>query len=139
MDTPPTFKLDLKSVLLDKNLSKFGDSIVNFIYNAAVYEVTQESKGVKVWDSCLAQACRDSHLREFIGTKKKSGDIGDAVESFIAYLYIKNKTSLPEMIKILARNIRSKKDLFSSNERDICTESFTNLLNFYCEKIGIEF
>jgi hypothetical protein len=139
LDTPPTFEIDLKSVLLDKNLSKFGDSIVNFIYNAAVYEVTQQSKSVKVWDSCLAQACRDSNLREFLGTKKNSGDIGDAVESFIAYVYLKNKTSLPEMIKILSRSIRNKKNLFLTKEKDICTESFTILINFYCDKIGIEF
>jgi hypothetical protein len=138
LDTPANFSLDLKTVLLDKNLSKFGDAIVNFIYNAAIFEETKQSKGVKVWDSCLAQACKDSHLREFLGTRKNAGEIGDAVEAFIAYVYVRNKSSILEMIQILFRNIHQKKQMLANQEKELCTESFTVLINSLCEKIGID-
>jgi len=137
LDTPINFNPDLKAVLLDKNLSKFGDAIVNFIYNAAIYEETEQSKGVKVWDSCLAQACKDSHLRNFLGTRKNAGDIGDAVEAFIAYVYLRNKSSINDMIQILFRNINQNRQLLAKQEKELCTESFTELINFFCAKMGI--
>ena len=138
LDTPTNFQSDLRSVLLDKNLSRFGDAVVNFVYNAAIFEETQQSKGVKVWDSCLAQACKDSPLRNFLGTRKNAGDIGDAVEAFIAYVYVRNKNSISEMIQILSQNISQKKHMLENQEKKLCTESFTLLINTLCKKMGID-
>jgi len=128
---------NLREILSNKHFSKFGDSIVNFIYNAAVFEISQKSKGIKVWDSCLAQACRNSQLRGYLGTRKSAGDIGDAVEAFIAFIYLKNKNTLPEMITILTKNLRKSIGLFQENEKELCTESFTLLINHFCKKLRI--
>lgn len=137
MDTPTSFVIELKEILLNKDFSKFGDSIVNFIYNAAVFEIMNQSRGTKVWDSCLAHACRNSKLREFLGTRKNVGDIGDAVEAFIAFMYLKNKKIINEMILVLSRNIDKNKNFFQVKEKEICTESFTLLIDNLCEKLGI--
>lgn len=138
MDTPLSFSSTLSSILSDKNLSKFGDSIVNFIYNAAIYEATQELKGTKVWDSSLAKACKDSQLRAFLGTRKNVGDIGDAVEAFIAYVYLKNKNSVNNMIMILSKVIKQNQYLFQNNEKDLCARSFSFLIDNLCAKLGIK-
>ncbi len=136
MSAPTNFTSDFREILSNKDFSKFGDSIVNFIYNAAIFEVIQQSRGVKVWDSCLAQACRNSQLRMHLGTRKNAGDIGDAVEAFVAYIYLKNKNTITEMITILSKNINQNKNLLRDKEKEVCTESFTSLINHFCEKFG---
>jgi dsRNA-specific ribonuclease len=137
LGTPSNFLSDLKSVLQNKELSKFGDSIVNFIYNAAIFEETQKSRGVKVWDSCLAQACRNTKLREYVGSKKNAGDLGDAVEAFIAYVYLRNKVIINEMISILSTHIHQDLSLLATQEKEVCKKAFTSLINFLCNKLGI--
>ncbi len=137
LDTPTHFTSKLRTILSNKEFAKFGDSIVNFIYNAAIYESTRILKGVKVWDSSLAQACRNSLLREFVGTRKNAGDIGDAVEAFIAYTYLKNKNVIGDMIMILSKSINQNKTLLQDQEKELCAISFTFLINILCEKLGI--
>ena len=136
MDSPQIdFKLE--EILLNTNLSKFGDSIANFIYNAAVYEAKQKLQGIKVWDKSLAEACRNSPLRSYLGSKKNSGELGDAVEAFLSFVYMKNKNSLSDMITILARFLKKKWDLSDKTEQVICGEAFTHLVNHLCDELRI--
>ncbi|MBY9001106.1 MAG: hypothetical protein KGD64_09340 [Candidatus Heimdallarchaeota archaeon] len=137
MDTPNNFSMKLNEILSNSNFAKFGDSLVNFIYNASIFEVTQKLQGVKVWDQCLAKACRNSPLRSFMGGRKNAGELGDAVEAFLGYLYLKNKLVLFEMISHLTRFIRKNSDLYYRNEKDLCANAFSYLLNLYCEKKDI--
>ena len=139
MDTSNNEELNLLDFLLDKNLAKFGDSIVNFIYNAAMFEATEQLKGVKVWDRCLAEACRNSPLRNLVGSKKNAGELGDVVESFIGYLYMKKgKKILDHMIEILKRFIVQNWNEQEKNEQQLCKEVFTYLLKVLCKEIGLE-
>ncbi|MCE7739495.1 MAG: hypothetical protein KAU62_11565 [Candidatus Heimdallarchaeota archaeon] len=137
MDSPFEFTPDLNELLLNKKLAKFGDSIVNFIYNAAVYNATKELKGIKVWDQCLAKACRDSPLRKYVGSRKNAGDLGDAVEAFIAFIYLRNPINITEMISILTKSITINKHLLKLNERELCSKAFTVLLDELCKNLGI--
>ncbi len=137
LDTPNNFSLKLENILFDNNFAKFGDSLVNFLYNSAIYESTKNLQGVKVWDQCLAEACRNSPLRSYIGGRKNAGELGDAVEAFLGYLYIKNSLVLPEMIATLSRFIRNNIDLYPKNERKLCSIAFSHLINYYCEKNDI--
>ncbi len=125
------------TLLLNNKLARFGDSIVNFIYNAAVYNVTNELQGVKVWDKCLAHACRNSPIRKFVGTRKNAGDLGDAVEAFVAFSYLKNPTTITEMISILTKSITINKHLLEEDERELCAKAFTDLVNDLCNNIGL--
>ncbi|MEE9411257.1 MAG: ribonuclease III family protein [Candidatus Heimdallarchaeota archaeon] len=137
MDASSTNDFKLQEILLDKNLAKFGDAIVNYIYNAAVYEATEKLQGVKVWDKSLAKACRASPLRNLVGSKKNAGELGDAVEAFIGFLYIKkSKSIINQMIEILKRFIIQNWVLLS-DEQEICSEAFTHLLSVLCNEIGI--
>ena len=137
LDTPNNSSLKLEKILFDNNFSKFGDSLVNFLYNSAIYEATKNLQGVKVWDQCLAEACRNSPLRSYIGGRKNAGELGDAVEAFLGFLYIKNSLVLPEMIATLSRFIRNNINLYQKNEKKLCSTAFSHLVNYYCEKNGI--
>jgi hypothetical protein len=140
LDTSNRNEIDLQRLLLDKNLAKFGDSIVNFIYNAAVYEATKKLQGIKVWDKCLAEACRSSPLRNLVGSKKSAGELGDVVEAFIGFLYIKkNKAILNHLVEILKRFIIQKWAASNESEQKICAEAFTHLLCVLCEEMEISF
>jgi len=137
VDTHDNFPLKLENILFDNNFAKFGDSLVNFLYNSAIYEATKNLQGVKVWDQSLAEACRNSPLRSYIGGRKNAGELGDAVEAFLGYLYIKNPLVLPEMITTLSRFIHNNINLYQKNEKELCSTAFSHLVNYYCEKNGI--
>ncbi len=136
MDSPHIdFKLD--EILVNTNFAKFGDSIANFVYNAAVYESQQKLQGIKVWDKSLAEACRNSPLRSYLGSKKNSGELGDAVEAFLSFVYMKNKNSIHDMVNILAKFLREKWNLGDKTEQVICGEAFTHLVNQLCNEMKI--
>ena len=129
---------ELEEILLNTNFAKFGDSIANFIYNAAVYEAKQKLQGIKVWDKSLAEACRNSPLRSYLGSKKNSGELGDAVEAFLSFTYIKNKSSLYDMVKILSNFLKERWNLKDKTEQVICGEAFTHLINQLCDDLKIK-
>jgi len=137
LDTPYNLHLKLENILYDNNFAKFGDSLVNFLYNSAIYEATKNLQGVKVWDKSLAEACRNSPLRSYIGGRKNAGELGDAVEAFLGFLYIQNSLVLPEMITTLSRFIRNNIHLYQKNEKELCSTAFSHLINYYCKKFGI--
>jgi len=111
---------------------------VNFIYNAAVYDALRTLQGIKVWDVCLANACKKTVLMKYIGKKKKkTGEIADSVEAFIGFLYIKNKRNLGEAIEILTDIIKKNNRFSQKKEKEICTEAFTQLIKHFCEKHNI--
>ena len=97
--------VDLKRILTDKNLAKFGDSLINFLYSVAKSEVTGEFCGEKVSDKALADALRETLLKNETRPRSTVNDLGDAVEAFCAYLWIKQLTSLEEMVNILINAI----------------------------------
>jgi hypothetical protein len=125
------------SLLANNKLARFGDSVVNFIYNAAVYNVTNQLEGIKVWDKCLAQACRNSPLRKLSGTRKNAGDLGDVVEAFVGYSYLKNPISITEMVSTLTKSITINRHLLEKDERELCAKAFTDLVNDLCQTLGI--
>ena len=133
----PHIDFKLEKILIDSNFAKFGDSIANFIYNAAIYDAKQELRGIKVWDKSLAEACRNSPLRSYLGSKKSSGELGDAVEAFLCFVYMKNKKSIHDMINILAKFLKEKWNFNNKTDQIICGEAFTHLINQLCDDLRI--
>ena len=129
-------KPDIKQVLSDKDLSQFGDCVVNFIYNVAICRATQKLQGVKVWDYSLAKACKNSPLRSYVGSRKNAGELGDAVEAFIGYLYIKRKSELEYFIDVLTRYIEHDWDKKKISPKELCAAAFTHLLNKIWEDVN---
>lgn len=138
MDTSLIKNLNFEEIISNSDFAKFGDSIVNFIYNAAIFEAESKLQGVKVWDICLSRACKNSPLRTYVGSKKNKGDLGDAVEAFIGYIYLTSKFSVNQMIDILTKYIKHDGEKNEENEQEKCSAAFTFLVNQLCEKLDIK-
>ena len=98
--------VELKHVLNNKTLAKFGDALINFLYSLAKSAVTREFCGEKVSDRSLAAALRETPLKPELRPRSTVDDLGDAVEAFCAYLWIKQLVSLEEMVDILSNAIK---------------------------------
>ncbi|NPD87115.1 MAG: hypothetical protein HGN29_00220 [Asgard group archaeon] len=129
--------LKFEEIFSSNDFAKFGDSVVNFIYNAAIFEAQTKLQGIKVWDSCLAEACKKSPLRSYIGSRKNKGELGDAVEAFIGYIYLTHKFPLNQMIDILAKYLKHRSGHDEKNEQELCSAAFIHLVNHLCDKLGI--
>ena len=137
LDTSFFKSLSFEEILSNNDFSKFGDAVVNFIYNAAIFEATSKLQGVKVWDFCLAEACKNSPLRSYIGSRKNKGELGDAVEAFIGYVYLSRKLSLDHMINILINYFLNKDIQSEKNEQTVCSSAFIHLVNQLCVELDI--
>ena len=107
-----------------KNLSKFGDSFVNFIYSLAKSLTINEYTGKKVSNSCLSQALVKSKIEKPSGADKH--EKGDFVEAYIAEAWLENVISIDDCVKILKRELMNfdlKKD-----EKEATISAFSKLL-----------
>jgi hypothetical protein len=137
LDTSFIKNLEFEEIFSNNGLAKYGDSVVNFLYNAAIFEANSKLQGIKVWDSCLAEACKNSPLRSYIGSRKNKGELGDAVEAFIGYVHLTNKSTIDKLIDILAKFLRHRKSQ-EENEQELCSAAFTHLINMLCDQLGIK-
>ena len=88
----------------DKGLAKIGDSIVNLAYSMAksIY-LTKNSKnnkivrtGWKVSKTVLANALKETGMKNFARSRANAHDIADTAEALVAYVWLKEKmTSCP--------------------------------------------
>ena len=73
--------LTLEEVLLDKSLASLGDAFVNFVYSFALSEKTGKPIGVKVQSRILAEAIKNSGLREYLPSRTDRHSQGNADHS----------------------------------------------------------
>jgi hypothetical protein len=99
--TPHLNLSGLDAILLDKNLAKLGDSYINFLYSMALTVIHGVPNGVKVSDRVLAEAARESGVRDLLPKRTPRGRVADAMESLIVYSLIKGYMEFEEMIRIL--------------------------------------
>jgi len=129
LDNPFLDKQNLNEILNNKHLAKFGDSVVNFVYSYALFKAYNILTGIKVSDYCLSEACKTSPLRNYVGTRKKKGELGDAVEAFIGYIVIQNESKLLEIVSNLVHFLKMSKMVLKQPEDEICVKVFSFLLN----------
>ncbi|UJG39787.1 MAG: hypothetical protein K9W45_07940 [Candidatus Heimdallarchaeum aukensis] len=129
MDNSFLDKQNLNEILNNKHLAKFGDSVVNFVYSYALFKAYNILTGIKVSDYCLSEACKTSPLRNYVGTRKKKGELGDAVEAFIGYIVIQNESKLLEIVSNLVHFLKMSKMALKQPEDEICVKVFSFLLN----------
>ncbi|MEM2122889.1 MAG: ribonuclease III family protein [Candidatus Bathyarchaeia archaeon] len=91
----------LNLILLDKDLAKLGDSYINFLYSMALTMIHGIPRGVKVSDRILAEAARESGIRNLLPKRTPRGRVADAMESLIVYSLITGHMEFKEMIQIL--------------------------------------
>jgi len=119
---------DLTETLLDKALSKFGDAIVNFTYSLAKSIVLQIPMGEKVPDKTLGSALRATALRKQVPPHAKIGTLGDAVEAFVAFMWLTERLSLQRIVEILVDNLKYRDLSDRKKERRAARDAYIALL-----------
>lgn len=122
-------KKKLNEIINNKQLAKFGDSVVNFVYSYALFKAYNILVGIKVSDYCLSEACKGSPLRDYVGTRKKKGELGDAVEAFIGYIVIQNESKLLEIVSNMVQFFKLTKIALKQPEEAICIKAFSFLID----------
>jgi len=129
---------DLKHILTDKNLAKFGDSLINFLYSIAKSVVTGVFCGEKVSDKALASALRETSLKNKTRPRSTVNEQADAVEAFCAYLWLKPLISLDEMITIIVNAIEGLDLSYHKTEKAAEKQAFKTLIENLLVKTDIK-
>ncbi len=125
-----------KAIGTDRGLAKIGDAIVNLAYSVAksIY-LTKNARtnnvirtGRKVSKTILSSALKNADMKGFARSRADAHDLADTVEAIVAYIWMNDKMSLPDIIDLLEKNLSG--DLHDRiNEIKSATEAFTRVLN----------
>ena len=124
-----------KSIGTDKGLAKIGDAIVNLSYSVAksIY-LTNNAKtknsirtGLKVSQTILSHALKNADMKCFAKNRADSHAMADTVEALVAYIWLKEKMSLEQIIDLLSDNLSGDLDV-RAEEIKSATDAFTSLL-----------
>ena len=101
----------LLQVLSDKPLAGLGDAYVNFVYSLALSRKAGSPCGRKMKGTPLAEALRESGLREIMPSRMDKHALSDAAEALLVYAWLNNSITLEESVDSLERNEDLKKGL----------------------------
>jgi len=131
-------KQKLREIMRNRDLAKFGDALVNFIYSLAKTKAYDNPVGERVYDKALLEAVREAGLRALMPSSSPAGDVGDGAEALIGHSYLSGLFTIDELVTILESSIHTY-DLEAfekrSKEREIMTKAFTKLLLEIIEQI----
>jgi len=96
----------LEEVLTDHNLASLGDAYINFVYSLALSNRKGKPLGVKVKGSVLAEAVKESGLREHLPSRMTRHMLADAAEALIVYAWLHKYITLEESVTILENNLQ---------------------------------
>ena len=119
---------NIESIMHDKGLAKLGDNLVNFCYSLAKSLVLDYATGEKVRDSVLARAIRSTSIYNHMNRRADSGRAADAYEAIMAYLWMKEIISIPDIVSSLVESLTIDKTTNRKKEGEIAAESFQRLL-----------
>ena len=88
----------------DKNLSKLGDSLANFLFSLALSEYMGKPSGGRVPNASLTVAMDRAKLQKYIPPRTDKHGKGDIAEAIIAYAWLENALSMAEAVEILKLN-----------------------------------
>ncbi len=103
----------LTEVLLDKDLAKIGDALVNFIFSLAVSNTMKQPQNIRVSSLTLSTALKKSGLRELLPHRIDRHDQANAVEALVMYAWITKIISLSELLQILESEAQNPIEAFS--------------------------
>ena len=132
-------KISFDDILYSKHLASLGDALVNYCYSVARFSVNPKlTSGVRVWDSSLAMALRQSSFNAFIKKRISQGELGDCVEAIVGWVYMNDLMSLEEIIAFLKDNLPAELLKNKMAEKDGATFAFIALLEHIYKIIGIK-
>ncbi|TFF98152.1 MAG: hypothetical protein EU541_07225 [Promethearchaeota archaeon] len=125
-----------KAIGTDKGLAKIGDAVVNLAYSVAksIYLTKNNSTnhitrtGDKVNKNILSKALKDADMKSFAKNRANSHDLANTVEAIIAYLWLKEKISIHQLISRLTSNL-SGNISHRIKEIDNAAYAFTQVLH----------
>ncbi|MHA1125619.1 MAG: ribonuclease III family protein [Candidatus Heimdallarchaeota archaeon] len=130
----------LRGIVRNHDLAKFGDVLTNFIYSLAKTKTKKLPFGVHVLDKVLAEAMRQTNLRELMPSRITTGQIGDGAEALIGHAFLekiltieKMTTTIEEIIAPINQTGEQPKYL----ERDLMIAAFVKLLESIVAKIEV--
>lgn len=103
----------------DKGLSKFGDSLVNFVFSLALSEYLDRPTGERVPNASLTIALELSDLRHVVPPRTDKHGKGDIAEAIFAYAWLEGKITVEEAVKILKENFTEDVTHFSRRKEAI--------------------
>ena len=132
------YKKSLNEIMQDKGLAALGDTYVNFIYSLAKSNVVGKPQGGRVHGKVLAEALKNSGLRNSLLPKRLSThELSNAVESLLVYCWINKCVSLDEAVSILSSWINTE-NLTREKEWKNAVKAFTFLLIKVKERLKLD-
>ena len=118
----------LESIMNDKGLAKVGDNFVNFVYSLAKSVVLGHTTGEKVRDSVLARAIRATEINNHFSRRTDAGRAADSYEAIMAYLWMKEKISILDMVNSLSKSLDITNSTSRKKEGEIAAVAFQKFL-----------
>ncbi len=119
----------------DKGLAQIGDNLVNFFYSLAKSVATSVASGEKVRDSVLAKAIRATSVYHHMGRRTDPGRAADAYEAIIAYLWMKDKLDIKDVVRFLTDRLDIDSTTNRKKEAEISSEAFRLLLESISDRL----
>ncbi len=94
----------LRHIMLDKQLASLGDAYINFVCSLALTNIKGAPQGTKVSDKVLAEALRQAHLREELGSRVARGNLANAAEALLAEAYRKELVRIEESVQVITQH-----------------------------------
>ncbi|WP_456423477.1 ribonuclease III family protein [Thermococcus sp.] len=89
----------------DKELAKFGDSLLNFIFSLALSEYLGRPTGERVPNASLALALEMSGLRKLAPPRSDKHTRGDVAEAIVAYAWLEGLITIDEAVQLIRENL----------------------------------
>lgn len=124
---------ELSRVLLNRDLAKLGDSLVNFIYSAAKSRVLGGFFGERVSNKVLSEAVHRAGLKLLLPSRSDTHARSNAAEALIAYAWVKGFLSVDEAIDFLSSRLNLSGNIGRRGELEAATNAFTELLRYILE------
>ncbi|AEK72565.1 hypothetical protein GQS_03320 [Thermococcus sp. 4557] len=120
----------------DKGLSKFGDSLVNFVFSLALSEYLDRPTGERVPNASLTIALELAGLRHVIPPRTDKHGKGDIAEAIFAYAWLEGKITVEEAVEILRENFTEDVTHFSRRKEAI-GRAFAEVFKVIGERLGL--
>jgi len=120
----------------DKNLSKFGDSLINFVFSLALSEYLEYPSAGRVSNASLTMALEIAGLRHLIPPRTDKHKKGDIAEAIFAYAWLENKITIEEAAQILKTNFTEDVTHFA-RKKEIIGKAFGEVFKVIKERLEI--
>ncbi len=127
---------DPKDAVLNEDLAKLGDPLVNLIYSLARSKIRDVPDGDKAPNKVLSESLSAAGLRDLASSRVDRHRLGDVAEAIIAFAWVQGEIEIVEAADILSDSFEqvdfdSRKEVFSAAE-----DGFEELLTVISERVS---